>query len=474
MKIKLGANDISAQDIALWCRGELYDYTDEHGSPTVSYVCTDSREADADTLFIATRGERVDGHDYITSALDAGCRVVLCEYVPVDIAGRNVAFITVENSIDAFAYAAKGYRSGRELDVVAITGSVGKTTTKDLCASVLSRFTSLYATKGNFNSVIGMPMSLLELPKTCDTAIFEMGMSSRGEISHMTNTANPLIAMVTNVGSSHLEYLKTRENIALAKLEIAQGLSEGGYLLLNGDEPLLHKLHKTRAKKYSTLYVSIEDEKSDFFADNISVSDTGTYFDLHYGGKMYQSLKISLVGKHFVYNACFAAAAAILLGGSEDDIRIGLASYVPDGLRQNIISKNGITVISDCYNAAPESMRAALDTLSSISVSGKRIAVLGDMRELGDSSDKMHAEIGRYLVQRGIDILLTLGESGALIAESAISFGMSPSSVFAQKDIDDLDNFTAELSARLSVGDAVLVKASRALSLERVIDKVFS
>ncbi len=474
MKIKLGLGSVTAYDIAGACGGEIYDYTGEGTSPSVSYVCTDSREADADTLFIATRGERVDGHDYITSALEGGCRVVLCEYVPVDIAGRKAAFITVENSIDAFAYVARGYREGGKLTSVAITGSVGKTTTKELCAAVLSRSTRLYATKGNFNSVIGMPMSLLEVGEDCDTAIFEMGMSSRGEISHMTRTARSKIAMVTNIGSSHLEYLKTRENIALAKLEIAEGLCDGGYLLLNGDEPLLHKLHKSRGKKYHTLYVGIEDKKSDFFADNIIVGCGGTLFDLHYGKKTYLGLKINLVGRHFVYNASFAAAAAMLLGASESDIREGLLSYSPEGLRQNISQKNGVTVISDCYNAAPESMRAALDTLSALPVEGKRIAVLGDMRELGADSDKMHADIGRYLVSKGIDVLLTLGGSGALIAESAINCGMSPSLVFAQKDTDGVDSLAAELSARLCKGDAVLFKASRALSLERVIDRLFS
>ncbi len=473
MKIRLGQGEITAQDIARWCGGELYDYTGEAGCPSVMYVCTDSREADAETLFVATRGERVDGHDYITSALDRGCRVVLCEYVPVDIAGRRAAFITVENSIDAFAYVARGYRENRELSVVAITGSVGKTTTKELSASILSRAVKLYATKGNFNSVIGMPMSLLEVPFECDTAIFEMGMSSRGEIAHMTRTARPRIAMVTNVGSSHLEFLKTRENIALAKLEIAEGLDRSGHLLLNGDEPLLHKLHKHRLKKYHTLYVGIEDKKCDFFADNIKVSENGTSFDLNYGKNRYKDLKISMIGKHFVYNACFASAAAILLGVGEEDIREGLISYVPDGLRQNISDMGGVTVISDCYNAAPESMRAALDTLTSLSVSGKRIAVLGDMRELGEDSDKMHAEIGKYLVTKGIDVLLTLGESGAVIAESAISCGMSPSAVFAQKDIDDVDSFAGELSALVRCGDAVLFKASRSLSLERIIKMVF-
>ncbi len=471
MKIRLGLGRLTMESVARYCSGELYDYTGESDC-SVSYVCTDSREADAETMFVATRGERVDGHDYIISAIERGCKCILCEYVPTDIAGRKVAFVTVENSIDAFALTAKGYREEERLKTVAITGSVGKTTTKELTASILGRATSLYATSGNFNSVIGMPMSLMEATKDRDTAVFEMGMSGFGEIRSMSLTATPDVAMVVNIGSSHLEYLKTRENIARAKLEIAEGLREGGYLLLNGDEPLLRKDFKD--KKYTVLYLGTENrDNSDAYAYNVKVSESGTEFDLDFNGKTYPSLKIKPVGRQFVYNAMFAAVASILMGCDEKTIREGLVSYTPDGIRQNIKKTHGITLVADCYNAAPESMRGAIDTLCAIGVTGKRIAVLGDMRELGEGSDAMHREMGKYLVSKGVDVLFTLGVSGKLIAEGAKTQGMSEENVFSETDVENIENFCAELEKRLCEGDGVLVKASRGVKLERVIERLF-
>lgn len=469
MKIKLGLGKTDMEKIALWCGGELYDFTGESGCE-FEYVCTDSREADENTMFVATRGERVDGHDYISRAIDAGCRCILCEYVPTDISGRAAAYAVVENSIDAFADCARGYRAEQRLKTVAITGSVGKTTTKELTACVLQRGFKTYSTVGNFNSVIGMPMSLMEAESDCNAAVFEMGMSGFGEISRMTRAACPDIAMVTNIGSSHLEYLKTRENIAKAKLEIAEGLDKSGYLLLNGDEPLLRKgSHKAA---YKVLYVGIENE-CDITAKNIRVESDGTTFDLVAFGKTIKDAKISLIGRHFVYNASFAATAGLLMGISEDEIKAGLASYVSVGMRQNISVKNNVTVIADCYNAAPESMRGAIDTLSSLNVSGRKIAVLGDMRELGEDSDKLHRAIGEYAVKSGVDMLFTLGELGAIIAESAIKHGMRADCVFAERDGDAIERLAVEIKGKLAEGDAILFKASRAMALERVIEALF-
>lgn len=471
MKIKLGLGKIRMEDVARFCSGELYDYTKDSDA-SAEFVCTDSREADGDTLFVATRGERVDGHDYIVGALDRGCRCVLCEYVPAGIAGREAAFVVVENSIDAFALTARGYRERKPLKTVALTGSVGKTTTKELTASILQRETKLYATSGNFNSVIGMPMSLMEAPCDRDTAVFEMGMSSPGEIRSMTHAATPDIAMVINVGSSHLEYLKTRDNIAKAKLEIAEGLKDGGILLLNGDEPLLRKYVKKG--KYSIIYVGIENTKNcDIYAENIFVGNRSTSFDLCFKGRMIRSLKFNILGKKFVYNAAFAASAALLLGAGEDAVRKGLEEYLPSEMRQSISEKNGITVIADCYNSAPESVRAAIDTLSSLEVQGKRIAVLGDMRELGADSDNMHREVGEYVAKNGVDVLLTLGESGAYIAEGAIRCGMNAHCVFVERDTDNIEMLCLEIENNMSKGDAVLFKASRSLRLERAIERLF-
>ena len=468
MKIKLGMNKASMRDVAAYCLGELYDFTGEIGCE-FEYVCTDSREADENTMFVATRGERVDGHDYIIKAIESGCRCILCEYVPTNIAGKSVAYVVVENSIDAFSDCAKGYRGASYMPTVAITGSVGKTTTKELCAAILTRHFKTYYTEGNFNSVIGMPMSLMAAEGDCTAAVFEMGMSGFGEIRRMSRAASPAIAMVTNVGSSHLEYLGTRENIARAKLEIGEGIIDGGFLLLNGDEPLLWDHYSDR---YETVYVGLG-EKCGFNIRNVRVESDGTYFDMSVPRGYFYDLKIPLIGAHFAYNAAFAVTAAYLLGVDQKDIRAGLASYVPSNMRMNIYEKNGFTVIADCYNAAPESMRGAINTLTALSVSGRRVAVLGDMKELGRDSDEMHKDIGRYLQKKGIDLLFTLGESGSLIADAAVESGIDASLVFSVKEADGKEELAALIKANTKGGDALLFKASRSMRLEEVIEKIF-
>ena len=460
MKIKLGLGSADMRSIAAWCGGELYDFTCELGS-SFEYVCTDSREADENTMFVATRGERVDGHDYIIKAIEQGCRCILCEYVPSDIKGKKAAFAVVENSIDAFSDCAKGYRSGRYMPIVAITGSVGKTTTKEMCAAILSRKFKTYYTEGNFNSVIGMPMSLMAAGAESEVAVFEMGMSGFGEIRRMTNAANPTIAMVTNIGSSHLEYLRTRENIARAKMEIGEGIVDGGYLLLNADEPLLEDHYCDR---YDTVYIGRGAEFS-----NVRVEKDGTHFDLLFAGNDLFDLRIPLIGEHFACNAAFAAYAALLLGVSDEDVREGLASVTPGKMRMDIYEKNGVTVLADCYNAAPESMRAAIDAMSAIEVKGRRIAVLGDMKELGENCEFMHRSVGYYLAQKKIDILLTVGGLGAVIAEGALERTPIEAALYCDNN-EDAANKLREI---IREGDAVLFKASRSMKFEEIIEKTF-
>jgi UDP-N-acetylmuramoyl-tripeptide--D-alanyl-D-alanine ligase len=303
-----------------------------------------------------------------------------------------------------------------------------------------------------------------------------MGMSAPREISAMTRAATPDIAMVINVGSSHLEYLGTRENIAKAKLEIGEGIIEGGYLLLNGDEILLADHYSER---YETLYVGFEtladrDVHCGTKIMNVKVESDGTRFTLRLLDTMLFDLKIALVGKHFAYNAAFAATAAYLLGASEDEIREGLASYIPTGLRMNVYEKGGVTIVADCYNAAPESMKGAIDTLSQLNVSGKRVAVLGDMKELGSSSDELHASVGKYLADKGIDRLFTVGSSGALIAKAALGAGMSEKNVTAFDEELGASAIAEMIKENIAAGDAILFKASRAMKLEELIKAIFN
>lgn len=466
MKIKLGLEKLSMTDIARHCNGRLvspcgFDIKAE-------YVCTDSREVDEKTLFIVTVGERVDGHKFIDSAKMAGCRCFLCQYIPDEIDTEDCAFVVVPDSIAAFSGLARGYRSERMLTSIAVTGSVGKTTTKELVASVMRQRYSIYCTDGNFNSVIGMPMSLMEMPADRELGVFEMGMSGFGEISSMSNCATPSVAIVTNIGTSHLEYLKTRENICRAKLEIAQGLISGGSLILNGDEPLLASAQGIVCRddiKY--IYVSLgENRNADYLAENIRLFDSYSLFDINAHGRIMKDIRVEIPGKHIVFNSLCAYAAAEELGLTEAQYRQGLLNYVPVGNRQNIYDKNGVKIIADCYNAAPESMRAAISVLCGFD--GRKLAVLGDMKELGAESDSLHFELGEYIADK-CDMLFTLGESAKKIADGSAFAGLSANMIFS---FDDADELLKKLNATVSCGDVVLFKASRAMKLENIIEKL--
>ena len=479
MKITL-ATPMTASVLSLMAGGSLTHtgVTD----PTITHICTDSREADEHTLFCAIRGERVDGHDYIQKAASLGCSAFLCERLPQD--APSAAYILVEDTVNALSVLARAYRETvNDLSVVAITGSVGKTTTKEMTAAVLSRGKSLFKKDGNFNSTIGLPLSFMEITSDTDCAVLEMGMSGRGEIAAMTCAVRPNIAVIANIGSSHLEYLGSRENIARAKLEIAGGLSEGGILLLNGDEPLLAKLGQDFGEDLPvipagirTLRVSLAGaENADYRAENIRQEDGGMVFDLTTPAGVWESLYIPAVGEHLVWAASFAAAVGQLSGLTEGQVREGLATYRPANMRQNIRSVGGITVIEDCYNAAPESMKAALSVLALTAASApsaRRIAVLGDMKELGEDTVTLHRSVGRAAFERGVDILVTVGELGAEIAQGALESGMSPDAVRITGGADTYAATADYLKTILREGDHVLFKASRSMKLETIAEAV--
>ena len=479
MKITL-ATPMTASVLSLMAGGSLTHtgVTD----PTITHICTDSREADEHTLFCAIRGERVDGHDYIQKAASLGCSAFLCERLPQD--APSAAYIVVEDTVNALSVLARAYRETvNDLSVVAVTGSVGKTTTKEMTAAVLSRGKSLFKKDGNFNSTIGLPLSFMEISSDTDCAVLEMGMSGRGEIAAMTTAVRPNIAVIANIGSSHLEYLGSRENIARAKLEIARGLSKGGILLLNGDEPLLAELGQDFGEDLPvipagirTLRVSLAGaENADYRAENIRQEDGGMVFDLTTPAGVWESLYIPAVGEHLVWAASFAAAVGQLEGLTEGQVREGLATYRPANMRQNIRSVGGITVIEDCYNAAPESMKAALSVLALTAASApsaRRIAVLGDMKELGEDTVALHRSAGRAAFERGVDMLVTVGELGAEIAQGALEAGMSPDAVRITGGADTYAATADYLKAILREGDHVLFKASRSMKLETVAEAV--
>ena len=466
MKTHFSINQISFGTLARMCGGELHQGA--LGEVAVKYICTDSREADAETAFVALRGERVDGHDYIAAALERGCKCVICEHRTDALAASDATAIVVNDSELALSKLANHYRNYLNCKTVAVTGSVGKTTTKDLIACTLAVEKKVAKTLGNHNSTVGMPLSMLEISPNSEWSVLEMGMSGFGEIERLSFTAEPDIAVITNIGTSHMEMLGSRQNICRAKLEILSGLKNDGILILPYDEPLLQNV---KGKSYRTVYVSLFCEKADFFAKNIRVETHRTVFDIVHGGHTVKDLSVSLLGKHNVYAALYAFAVATLAGLDEDAIRIGFLNYTTDGMRQNIYPMGKITVIEDCYNASPESMIAAVDVLETYSRSTKRrsVAVLGDMLELGTDSPMLHRSVGSYLAEKKIDRLYTLGQGGDQIAVGARQNGMSKAQVTQNHNVKALKETAMLLAEELSDGDVVLFKASRSVGAEAII-----
>lgn len=466
MKIKFSKGAMTAQSLAVLCDGFLRD---ERGSDIlVDGICTDSREADQTTVFCALRGERVDGHDYIENALAAGCRCILCEQSNHAVEQSSSAAIVVKDSELALARFANAYRRQLPFRGIGVTGSVGKTTAKEMICSVMEGTWKTYKTPGNHNSLIGMPLSVGEIPEDTEWAVLEMGMSGFGEIERLSIVAEPEIAVITNVGSAHLEMLGSRENICRAKLEILSGLRDGGTLILNGDEPLLSGIG---GKSYKTVYVSLERENCDFFAKNIRVEQGYTLFDMTWKKGTERDLRINVMGRHNVYAALFAFAVGTVSGMTAEEIRRGLLRFTPTGLRQNVTACGEWTFIEDCYNASPESMLAALEVLQNYCLqTGRRsVAVLGDMLELGTHSCSMHQSVGAKLAELGICQLITVGKRGRQIALGARRAGMKEVWELDAPDESSCERIAGEISKLLLAGDVVLFKASRGIGAERLI-----
>ncbi len=438
------------------------------GEASFAYVATDSREADGETLFAALRGERVDGHDYMEKAALCGCKLFLCERVPKSLMDGDLSFgaIVVEDTEKAIGKLAAAYADSIRHETVAVTGSVGKTTTKEMIAAVLGEKFNLHKTMANHNSTLGMPMSLLEMTDENDASVLEMGMSGFGEISYMSKIGKPDIACITTIGTSHMEILGSRENICRAKLEILDGLSPTGMLILNGDEPLLRTARG--------VYVSVDNADADLHAVNIRYGDEETVFDVERKtGERIRDVHIPAIGKPFVYGALFGTMVGLALGMTETEIVRGLGNFRNAAMRQNISECGGITIIEDCYNASPESMRAAADILRTVSENrggARRIALLGDMKELGESSPALHENVGKYFALSGLDVLVTAGELAVDIAEGARKCGMGDVMSFA--DSENRAVIADAVCDNLHEGDILLVKASRAIGLEKTLELI--
>ncbi len=429
----------------------------------IKNISIDSREISEDTLFVAIRGENTDGHRYIDSAVKNGAVCVMCESLPASFDGN---YILVKDSVKAISDIALACREKINPFTVGVTGSVGKTTTKEFISYVLSEKYLTHKSGGNFNTVYGLSLTLAAMSSTHKALVVEMGMSALGEISQLTKIARPDVAVITNIGTAHLEVLGSRENICRAKLEIIEGLKSGGTLVYNGDEPLLWE----RRERYPN-NISFGINNSDVYCFGCNIRTTGekTVFDLRYGNENIYNVELPTIGTHNVYNALAAYSVGKIAGLTDMQILEGLKNYTPAGMRQKIYENNGYTVIEDCYNASPESMRAALSVLSEYGKERNKIAVLGGMRELGSQSCNLHKQVGRCVASFGIDKLYTYGQDALDIAVGALEEGMDEASIIAYNEIDNPSGMADILNESLNENDVVLFKASRAVALERVI-----
>ena len=426
----------------------------------ISAVSTDSRAVETGCLFVPLTGERFDGHRFIDAALDAGAAGVLCSRLP-EVLRTDKFYIQVEDTRLALKLLAKAYREKFRIPVVQITGSVGKTTTKDMIAAVLASRFQVLKTPANLNNDIGTPLTLLKLMPEHEVAVIETGMNHFGEIRYLGELVQPDIAVISNIGDAHIEFLGSREGILQAKSEIFENLKPEGIAVLNGDDPLLNTVQVP--------YRTVRCGKSGHCGARVT--------EIHDKGisgvnctvtteKAAYALNIPAPGEHMIYAASIAVAVGELLGLSVEEIIRGVAAYQPSGSRMRVVRlSGGRTILDDCYNASPQSVAAALDILAKTECA-RKIAVLGDMGELGDLTERAHYNVGALAAMLGIDQTVAIGVKAASIVKGAEAGGGQVMHFAAKEDA------VAVLKEMLQDGTAMLIKASHAMEFEWLVEQL--
>lgn len=423
-------------------------------STVVTAFITDSRQGKAGAMFVPIRGERADGHDYIPSVLESPAAATFTDHeIPVG----EKPIVLVKDCREALQKAAAWYREQFQIPVVGVTGSVGKTSAKEMVAQALSAGFRVMKTAGNQNSQVGVPITVCGLKKDHTAAVVEMGVSMPGEMARIAAVVKPTCAVMTNIGVSHIEFMKTRENILREKAHIADYLPEGGCLFVNGDDDLLPTLKETLGGKVVTFGLG---PGCDWRAYGLNEADKGTFFTCQSPTGEKMELFVPAAGEHNVRNALAAMAVARYLGVAAEDAVRAISAYKTPAMRQQVVEANGLLIIDDSYNASPDSMRSAIDVLASRKVPGKRVAVLADMLELGDFTQQGHREVGEYAREKGIDLLVAIGP---LSREIAGGYGQS-----AQWFADN-QQAIEYLKTVLTEGDAILVKGSRGMQTDQIV-----
>ncbi len=433
-------------------------------SMTFNGVTTDSRKVTKNSLFIPLIGEKFDGHDYIEQCFNAGASVCLTSKLLPQVSGCAAVFVS--DTAKALRDLAAWHRKKFNLPVVGITGSVGKTSTKDMVSCVLSQQYKVLKTQGNFNNEIGLPLTVFNIDNSHEAAVIEMGMSGFGEISRLTAIAKPHIAIITNIGVSHIEKLGSQEGILKAKLEILEGLDKDGLVILNGDDPLLSSLKGKLP--FRTVFYGMN-SVSDYTALNYqTMGEQGTNFEIKINNCMY-SVEIPVPGIHNVYNALAAISVGIEMKIPMEVIVNGIKQFSPGNMRQSIINHNGIKIINDAYNASPQSMQAAINVLEEISSGSRSIAVLGDMFEMGDMSKDLHYSVGDFIKNKKINYLVTVGHDSRMISQAVADSGN------CEIKLHHFENNQEALKYIMGIatpGTYILIKGSRGMKMEEIADGI--
>lgn len=449
--------------IAEAVHGKLHIAESENANKEATCVVLDSRLIEAGGIFVATKGERVDGHTFIPQVMDKGALAVICEDAP----DEKYSYIKVEDSFVALKLLAKYYRAQLDVKVVGIIGSVGKTSTKEIVSAVLSEKYNVLKTQGNFNNEVGVPLTLCRIRDEHQVAVVEMGISDFGEMSRLADIARPDAVVMTNIGPCHLENLGDLDGVLKAKTEVFNYMKDGSPIVLNKDDAKLGGKLDT-----GNLKVIYYGSGSDYYADKINnLGLKGTSFELKAAGKTADT-QINMPGIHMVTNALAAAAIAYELGLSIGEIANGISKAQSISGRSNLIETKEFLVIDDCYNANPKSMKSALDLMKS--ALGRKVAILGDMFELGLNEAELHSEIGVYAVNSGIDLLICVGNISKNMYDAAVSTkeqaNANSSILYYEKKEDLLNDLKDNSRSVLRSGDTVLIKASHGMGFAEIVD----
>ena len=443
---------ITLQQAAQWCGGKI---DPKYKDVTFFGGCNDTRKLKAGELFIALQGAR-DGHEFIPAALEKGAAAVLCTHCDGDYPA-----IVVKDTRIALGDIARNERKRLGVKVVGITGSVGKSTTKEMVASVLASTYRVSKTPVNHNNDIGMPMAILAMPEDTQVAVLEMGMNHFGEIAYLSGIACPNVAVIVNIGTMHIEHLGSMEGILQAKLEILEGMEPGGRVILNGDDSLLWNLRNTIEH---VEYFGVSNDFCAVVASNVTQAEDKLSFDV-YAQEKTLHVNLPLEGEHYVHDALAAVSVGLALGVTAENICQSLALFQNMEGRQEIFRAGEYTIIKDCYNAGPESMAAALSVLGT--KSGRRIAVLGDMLELGFCTPAEHYKIGRIAAEKA-DMVFAYGPNSDRVLSGAVTGGMPDGRVSAYEDRQKL---VKALRLAVKPGDVLLFKGSRGMRMDEILDQ---